>query len=225
MGPPGSPNAASAELPQVLIRSGSGKDLSLTGTPFVRTQVAYLDFGVGVTIPGSTEIGAWSRYFLPGAPGIPLFDIEMSLVRFGSYASPAPGGYTRGERFLLQGVTFYHGARSAGHAVAGSTDDMFFDNGTTWTTIGNTIATALGLTGAPSYGPCLGGGLYRVDRVELIGTGGKYVLSDAMVCWDESSMAQVGAGDNSEAIIGSNLFRRVAIVIDGPGNRLGILKP
>jgi hypothetical protein len=41
-------------------------------------------------------------------------------------------------------------------------------------------------------------------------------------------MAQVAGGsppDYREAMIGSNLFRGVARVVDGPGNRLGILRP
>ena len=226
MGASGSPTAAAAELASVRIRVDAGRDLSLAGAPFVTTHIGYVDYAVGVSIPGSQEIGAWSRYFLPGAPGVPLADVEIPMVRFGATTPTAPAGFSWAQRFLLQGVTFYHQGNRVGHAVAGSNDQMFFDPGTRQTMISDAVANALGLT-TPLLDDC-GTGVFRVDSIALVGPGGRYVVSDAIVCRNDAGMAQVGGGnppERSEAIIGASLFRRMAIVVDGPGNRLGILRP
>lgn len=118
------------------------------------------------------------------------------------------------------------GAFRSVHSVGTPGTEMFFDPGTRQTMISDAVANALGLT-TPLLDDC-GTGVFRVDSIALAGPGGRYVVSDAIVCRNDAGMAQVGGGhppERSEAIIGARLFRRMAIVVDGPGNRLGILRP
>lgn len=228
MGAPASGSgAADAETPGVKVRvlDTNAPDLTLLGAPFVVGHVAWIDYTIGVAIPGTSplELGAWSRYFTAGESGVPVPQVRLPMTRFG--VSSSAGAYTADQRFTVTGVTMYHGARAVGHAVPGSTALVWHDAGSTWTAISAAAATALGLTDADGIGPCYASGtLFRLDRIELVGDGGRYVVRDALVCRDDPSMVSV-AGTLTTAMLGANLFRRVMVILDGPGNTLGIVRP
>lgn len=224
----GSPQA-DAELLSVKIRittsNPSPPDLTLLGAPFAVQHLAWIDYSVGVSIPGSPsgELGAWSRFFASGAAGAPIAEVTLPMTRFGTASSA--GTYTSDQRFLVAGVTFYNAGRAVGHAVPGSTDQVWLDVGSTWTAISGAVATALGLRDVDIIGPCFDtGNLFRLDAVEFVGAGGRYTVRDAMVCRHDASMP-TALGNPTQAMLGSNLFRRMAIVVDGPNNSLGVLRP
>jgi hypothetical protein len=136
------------------------------------------------------------------------------------------------KRFLISGVTFFHTkggtTRAVGHAVPGSTDQIWYDVGSRWTAVAPETVAALGLTDTDIIGDCFDAGrgrLYRISRVEFVGVGGRYVVTDAMVCEDNLSMVIAAGGRPTIAMIGSNLFRHVGLLVNGPADTFGVYAP
>jgi hypothetical protein len=59
----------------------------------------------------------------------------------------------------------------------------------------------------------------------MTGTDGTYTVNDAVVCWSPSVIDTSINGRLVDAVIGTNLFSQVKVLLDGPNRKLGILVP
>jgi len=81
----------------------------------------------------------------------------------------------------------------------------------------------LGLAAGGSSCDCYGGtnNGYYISSITAMGIDGTYRIENAAICWQESSIV----GSNIvDAVIGSNLFDQVQIILDGPNNTLGVIQ-
>ena len=130
------------------------------------------------------------------------------------------------KRFQLPNVDFTNGRR----IVTNWAGDYryLFDTGSTMTIASDLIAGELGLAQMTSDFDCLGGrdNGFFIDSVTMYGIamhgitmhgiGGAYRVDNASVCWHQDKVKSV------DAVIGSNLFEQVALILDGPNSLLGI---
>jgi hypothetical protein len=237
MGDPlGGSDPADAEVQSIKIRvtttSAVPPDLTLLGGPFAVAHLAWINYTEAVQIPGAPpgEFGANSRFAPSPEVGFPVAQVTLPMTRFGTTSSA--GTATVDKRFLISGVTFFHTkggtTRAVGHAVPGSTDQIWYDVGSRWTAVAPETVAALGLTDTDIIGDCFDAGrgrLYRISRVEFVGVGGRYVVTDAMVCEDNLSMVIAAGGRPTIAMIGSNLFRHVGLLVNGPADTFGVYAP
>lgn len=224
MGPPGSASPAQADISSIAVKP-EAVDVTLIGAPVANRVVAYIDYTRSVTDApccGVSVTGPYIDFFLPGDPGIPAADLNLTLEPFGGTVST--DGATVGQRYWLRNVVFQHGDKVvADHPAAADPIDFLFDTGTTLTIVNNRVAGMLELAPGGGSFNCYGGTRngYVIDAVTLFGTGGTYRIDHPSICWQESAIMTPTVVD---AVIGSNFFDQVQLVVDGPGNRLGIIE-
>jgi hypothetical protein len=205
---PGSANGAQVEVKNVAAKP-ENVNVTLIGAPVINQLVAYMDYRKLVSDPaiesaGTGAKGPTTSFYQPGDARIPSADLALTL-------EPA------GSRYWLRNVAFTTSGRSISDQQAGL--NLLFDTGTTLTIIGDRVANALGLQPGAGTFNCYGGTRngYALDAVTVSAGNGFYRITDAAVCWRQASI------ETGDVVIGSNFFDQVAIVLDGPGNRLGII--
>lgn len=215
--------------------------ITLIGAPVANQVVALFDYTTPVvrgpypfSVPDAGPNGNSDNlvegraitFFNQGAAGIPTPEIQLSLERFGSTNPSLGDGASNGFRYLLRNVAFAEGAATLNDQGTSSLR-FFYDSGTTPTIISRDMAISLGLTEGAGTFQCFGvaNSGYVLDSVAMTGTGGTYTVNNASVCADWTGNfidTLIAPGKEADAIIGSNLFDQVAVLFDGPGDRLGI---
>ncbi|MCB0164223.1 MAG: tetratricopeptide repeat protein [Anaerolineae bacterium] len=192
-------------------------NVSLIGAPVVNQIVAQIDYTTMVTDSPTGVSGPYMDFFWPGDTAIPTPDVALQLEPAGNLVST--DGATAGRRYWLRNVVF----QQNGHTVSDQSGEynFFFDTGTTVTLVNNRMAATLGLPFSAGEFNCFGGvnNGYVIDSVTMLGANGFYRVNHASVCWQDN---QITTGD---AVIGSNFFDQVQIMLDGPGNSLGVSGP
>lgn len=223
MGAPGSGSPAQVQVNDIAVKPES-VDVTLIGAPVISQLIAHIDYTqiITDTPPGSSVVvtGPYIDFYLPGDAGIPAPDLSLELERFGSLTST--DGATVGQRYWLRNVVFQRGTNVvADHRDAPDPFDFMFDTGTTITIVNNKVAGLLDLSSLTASFNCYGGtnNGYIIDSVTMLGTDGTYRINNASICWQESAIRNPSIVD---AVIGSNFFDQVQLIIDGPGNSLGI---
>jgi len=147
-------------------------------------------------------------FYQPNDARIPAVETSLRLEPFGNPVSA--DGATAGHRYWLRNVTFQDGTRTVSDQEG--TLNFFFDTGTNLTIVNNAIAARLGLASKPASFDCFRGQQngYYIDSVTMAGTRGDYRINNVSICVKEDTIT---VGD---AVIGTNFFDRVQIVIDGP---------
>ena len=225
--PPATPFEAQVEVAGIATRDFIDKKATLIGTAVVNELVAHIDYQQMINIPAcaglaSPASGPYMDFFLPGDTSIPNPDLILTLERFGTGFSG--DGSTTGRLYWLRNVIFQEGIKVVADD-RGATDpfDFLFDTGTPMTIINDRMAVLLGLAAGGSSFDCYDGtnNGYYISSITAMGIDGTYRIENAGVCWQESAIV----GSNIvDAVIGSNLFDQVQIVIDGPNNTLGIIQ-
>ena len=224
MGPPGSEFPAQADISSIAVKP-EAVDVTLIGAPVANRVVAYIDYTRSVTDApccGVSVTGPHIDFFLPAAPGIPAADLNLTLEAFGSTVST--DGATAGQRYWLRNVVFQNGDNVVADLPAAADPfDFLFDSATTLTVVNNRTAGSLGLASMTASFSCYGGtnNGYVIDSVTMFGAGGTYRINHASICWQESA---IGTPTIVDAVIGSNFFDQLQIIVDGPGSRLGIIQ-
>jgi hypothetical protein len=201
-------------------------DATLIGCAVINQLVAHINYRQIIDIPtcaglATPESGPYIDFYLPGDAGIPAPDLILTLERFGNTTST--DGSTVGQLYWLRNVVFQNG-NNVVTDDQGAADpfDFLFDTGTTLTIVNDRMAGLLALPpGGGSFG-CHGGtnNGYVIDSVTVVGSDGSYRIDNANICWRESAIV----GSNIvDAVIGSNFFSQVEIILDGPNNALGII--
>jgi hypothetical protein len=204
--------------------SGGARDLTLIGTDVLRNIVTVIDNTVQpLNVPEITDPYGYSdvSFFPPGDPGIPTPQVTLHFDVFAPGAQPP--------RYAISNVRWQEGC-----PVADDTPDtiieplqFFYDTGAAFTLIGDRLASALELQIPGDY-DCFAindGKGFFIDKLTMTGVGGSYTVTDAMGCWDQSRIRTVLNTLPADAVIGSNLFRQVKLVIDGPNAELGVILP
>ena len=176
-------------------------------------------------------------FFEAGDPGIPTPLFWAEIQGTGIPSTPSPQGADRGERFLINNMTFKNGSASV-TSPANSTvmpppgQRFLYDTGNTATQIGRNLATALGIdwTTLPAGNPTIvrringvptGLNGYYIEKVEIEAADGSYayvINSPLVFVFPSATMGGVDAN------VGSNYFEKTQVVFDGPGNRIGLFK-
>ena len=213
IGQPGSGNGPQVEVKNISVVPEI-VDVTLIGAPVVNQIVAHIDYTEMIADPNTGVRAPYIDFYWPGDPAIPVPDVTLQLEPFGNLVST--DGATPGQRYWLRGVVFQRG----GNAVSDQQReyDFLFDTGTTLTIVGDRVANGLNLSAAPASFDCYGGtgNGYVLDAVTMAGISGSYQVNAAAVCWAND---EVKTGD---AVIGSNFFDQVQIVLDGPNHTLGV---
>lgn len=216
MGPPESGNEAQVDVPKVAVMPEE-VDVSLIGAPVVNQLIAVIDYTALLTDPAIEYVGTgvypptvnlyWPNEVKP-TPGL-----SLKLEPFGNLVS---ADATPGYRYWLRDIDFHHGNSVANDLLREF--NYLFDTGTTMTIISDQVANVLQLSSAEADFDCFGkaGAGHYLDSVTMYGVDGRYTVKNAAVCWAQD---KIGTGD---AVIGSNFFDQVQIIVDGPGNMLGI---
>ena len=226
-GAPGSAMPAQAEVAGIATQDFTGKDTTLIGTAVIHELVAHIDYQQIITIPAcaglaSPASGPYMDFFPPGDPNIPNPDLILTLERFGTGIST--NGSTTGRLYWLRNVIFQEGTNVvADDPSAANPLNLLFDIGVTLTLVNDQIAGLLSLTAGGGSFNCYGGtnNGYYIDSITAMGIDGTYRIENAGVCWQESAIVGASVVD---AVIGSNLFDQVQIVLDGPNDALGIIQ-
>ncbi len=213
IGAPGSENSPQVDVGAIAVRPDE-TGVTLIGAPVVNRVVAHLNFSNKI-------IGLFSKLetievnlYNPSDANIPAVDIWLPLEQIDEQVSAEDA--TAGRRYWLRNVTF----QSDGKRVSDQTDGLnfMFDTATTLTVVNDVIAEKLDLSSRPASFNCFRGqnNGYFIDSVQMTGAEGTYQLNNIAICWKADV---VEAGD---ALIGTNFFDKVQIVVDGPNARLGI---
>jgi len=213
---------------------------NLIGAPAANNTIAYIDF---TTIVDHNEIlfpGADITFYPGGGAGYPAPLYELQLARFG-LTTPTIEGATRGSLYSLVDFAFENNGSSV------STGDMltlpdattraarvFFDTGTTTTQVTEIAAMALGIDLAndpvdDTVTVGLAGGqtqtlnCYAITRVEFPGVNGaySYAIASPLVCVSPTPFF-ANSADPHDIILGTNYFEQTQILVDGPGDRVGM---
>ena len=219
IGPPGSGNEPQVDV-QNLDVMPEEVDVSLIGAPVVNQLVAVIDYTNLYSDP-AIEYAGTGIY----PPSIDLYwpeevepvpEIALTLEPFGSLAS---GDATPGYRYWLRDIVLQEG----NNVVTDQQNEFtfLFDTGTTMTLINDRVADSLGLSAVDPDFDCFGkpDAGYYIDSVSMYGSDGRYRVEDAAVCWNQDKII------TGDAVIGSNFFNQVQIILDGPKNTLGISEP
>jgi len=215
IGPPGSENVPQVDVANIAVKPEE-VGLTLIGAPLVNRVVTHINFSNKI-------IGLFSKIetieinlYNPNDPRIPSFDIALRLEPFGNLVST--DGATPGYRYWLRDVAFQNGTRTV--SDQDNMFNFFFDTGTNLTIVNNAIAEKLGLTANSGSFNCFHGqnNGYFIDTVTMVGTNGSYEINNIPICWKEDAI-EVG-----DAVIGTNFFDQVQIVVDGPNTTLGIMR-
>ncbi|MBL0173596.1 MAG: Ig-like domain-containing protein [Gemmatimonadaceae bacterium] len=218
--------------------------MTLIGMPVARSIVASLDYTRSVTRSGwnfyrftdaggvAHELTSAANSGLPGfvkfnsitAPDITFYPAGSASVPASSFELDLARVGPPGERFVLTNLAFRHQGYFVSDAdpVTAPTLPYLFDTGTNITIVGDQIAGMLHLVAGGGSFNCLGGTSngYVLDAITAVAAGGAYVVNSANVCWQQNAILDGGA--RFSAVIGSNLFDQVRIVLDGPRNKLGV---
>jgi hypothetical protein len=201
---------------------------TLLGGPVTNSTVAHIDYANIVTrVFSFGVIDCPSTQFFSSSGGLTPA-MWADLTAFGS-TTPV-GGKSRGQRYYVDDIRLENGSNSAD---SGSFD-FLIDTGNTTTQISEPLAAALGINlGAVDDTICIGGASpdctggevlngYLIDRVAIRSSDAteEYVIDDPLV-FVKPPPAFGGAAD---ANIGTNFFETTSIIVDGPGQQLGIDK-
>ena len=203
--------------PQVEVRNIAVKpervDVTLIGAPVINQLVAHIDYTRTISDPSGVK-GPYIDLYWPNDSRIPRPALMLQLEKFGNPVST--DGATAGHRYLLRNMTFKQGNNAVSDREQAF--KFLFDTGTTITIVNNRIANVLGLAAMSASFNCYGGrnNGYTIDSVMMSGTQGTYQIHHAAICWQDS------ATRNHDAVIGSNFFDQVELIIDGPQQLLGI---
>jgi hypothetical protein len=216
LGTPGTENPAQMEVRNITVKP-ENVDVTLIGAPVANRIVALLNFSNKITGLFAKIETIEINMYQPGDPNIPAVDVWLPLEEL-SLATPTDIA-TAGYRYWLRNVAFQNGNGSVSDRADGL--NFLFDTGTTITIINDAIAKKLNLQSKAASFDCYGGknNGYFIDYVRMTGAEGMYQVNNASVCWKEDA---IHAGD---AVIGTNFFDQVQIVVDGPSVRLGIKQP
>lgn len=214
---------AQAEVTNVDLRP-QGVEVTGIGAPVINQVVAHIDYTQSITdrtdCGGLAVTGPYIDFYSPTDLGIPSPDLVLQLERFGS-AGTGGDGSTVGQRYWLRNVVFQNGSNLVSDdQSAPNPFNYLFETATTITIINDRVAGALGLSSGTGTFSCLNGSNngYVLDSVTMTGLGGSYRIENANICWQDSAIT---AG-LTDAVIGSNFFDQVQIILHGPDNVLGI---
>jgi len=216
IGPLGSGNEPQVDVPKLAVMPDE-VDVTLIGAPVVNQLIAVIDYTTLVTDQAMEYAGTGVRppsmYLYWPQEVKPTPGISLKLESFGNLVS---ADATPGYRYWLRDVDFQHGNSVANDQLMKF--DYLFDTGTTMTLINDRVASSLALSSAEADFDCFGktGAGYYLDSVTMHGFEGSYTIKNAAVCWAQDKIA------TGDAVIGSNFFDQVQIIVDGPGNILGI---
>lgn len=65
---------------------------------------------------------------------------------------------------------------------------------------------------------------YQLNRFVVAGENGSYRVDNPVVCWNPGSISSGAFGRPIDALLGSNLFNDVEIVVDGTTGKVGIIQ-
>ncbi len=217
IGSPSSANGPQIEVGNITVKPEE-VNVSLIGAPVINQIVAQIDYANMVTDSRTGVKGPYTDFFWPGDPEIPAPNVKLNLEPVGEPVSTDAA--TPGSRYWLRNVTFQQGSNMVSDQPGGF--NFLFDTGTTLTLINDRVAATLGLPFSAGSFNCFGGtnNGYIIASVVMRGEGGFYQINHAAVCWQANKISR-----GSDAVIGSNFFDQVQIVLDGPGNSLGINGP
>lgn len=226
MDAPGTANGAQVEFGPIDTLDDN-PDATLVGNAIVRELVAHIDYQQMITIPACAGLaspisGPSMDFYMPGNAAIPTADVELTMQRFGNLTSTS--GATVGQSYWLRNVVFQEGDKAvADDPNATDPIDFRFDTGTTLTIINDRVAGLLELPAGNGAFNCFGGAGngYNIDAITMIGADGIYRVENVDVCWQQGAIAGASIVD---AVLGSNFFDQVQIIIDGPNNTLGIIE-
>jgi hypothetical protein len=226
MGPPSSPSPAQVEISNIATQPYA-VDATLIGAAVINQVIAHIDYQQIINVPPCAEFGTPASgpsidFYLPGDSGIPTPDLVLALERFGNLIST--DGSTVGQGYWLRNVIFQDESNVvADDQSAADPIDFHFDTGTTLTIVNDRMAGLLALLPGAGTFNCFGGtnNGYIIDSVTMIGADGTYRIDNANICWQES---EIVGSHIVDAVIGSNFFDQVQIVLDGPNNTLGIIE-
>lgn len=224
MGAPGSASPAQVQVTGITTKPYA-VDASLVGASVINQVVAHINYKQMVTTPACSYLataatGPYMDFYLPGSIGIPSPDLVLQLERFGSMVST--DGVIAGQRYWLRNIVFQQGSNVvADDQSAPDPFDFLYDTGTTLTIINDRMANVLGLAASAGSFNCFGGTSngYALDSVTMLSTGGSYRITNASVCWQQSAINTPAIVD---AVIGSNFFDQVEVILNGPADTLGI---
>lgn len=218
--------------------------VNLIGAPVANNVVTYIDFTTVINHAFIPIPGADITFYNVGDPGIPAPAYELQLARFGNTA-PTIEGADRGSLYSVLNFSFTN------NGAAVSTGDIltlpptspvptrearvFLDTGTTTTMVTEPAADTLGITAATPVDATLGINLpggnvltvncYAISSAEFEGIGGaqQYVINSPLVCVRDIPFFGLSS-DPHDIILGTNYFEQTQILLDGPGNTLGLFQ-
>lgn len=199
-------------------------DVTLIGTSVANQLVAHIDNTTRIDEAVFTHAPAPVRaphieLYWPDDSRIPSTDMTLPLEFFGNRVST--DGATAGYRYWIRGVTLNNNHNAVSGAARGL--NFLYDTGSTVTIVNDQIAAWLGLSSMRSTFDCLSGTKngYVIDSVVMAAADGSYVVEDASICSSDADIKTPTA----DAVIGSNLFKSVELVLDGPDATLGVIGP
>jgi len=232
-----------AEVGNIVVRL-SPILVNLIGAPVANNIVTYIDFTNVINNNFTPVPGADITFYNAGDPAIPIPAYELQLARFGD-TTPTIEGADRGSFYSVVNFSLTNN----GSAV--STGDVltlpptspvptrearvFLDTGNTTTQVTESVADALGITAATPVDATLGINLpggnvvtvncYAISSAEFEGIGGSqsYVISSPLICVRDVE-AFGTSGDPHDIILGNNYFEQTQVLLDGPGNTLGMFQ-
>lgn len=222
-----------------LLRETDETKPTLIGGPLMNQAIAWVDYTTIVQriYPFGTFRFPLITFFEAGDSGIPTPLFWADIQGSGIPPTPPPQGADRGERYLINNMTFKNGSASvtspAKSTILPPTGQRFlYDTGNTATQIGRNLATALGIdwTTLPSGNPTIGRRIngvptvlngYLIEKVEIEAADGSYtyVINNPLVFVFPSATIE-----GIDANIGSNYFEKTQVVFDGPEDRIGFFK-
>jgi hypothetical protein len=239
--PEGAPlSAPEAEVEDVQLRLGDHPSVpTVIGGPVTSRVLGYIDYSISVTRNFSfgDKICPAISFFAPDEPGVPepLYDVELMPLEPISDSSPIDGA-TLGKRYRIPSIRLLNNTEDGEQTADGAQFSVLYDTGNTTTQITEEVAEALGIDlslpdtevtvrDANGQSHLLNG--YIIDRVEIAAIDGsyQYVINDPLVfvklppAPDAPPATALGGFD---ANIGSNFFETTQVLVDGPGNRLGL---
>lgn len=223
IGPPDSANEPQVEVRDIAVKP-ENTNVTLIGTSVINQLVAHIDYTNIIADPAIEYAQTGVRapaidLYWPNDSSIPATNVTLQLEPFGNQVST--DGATTGRRYWLRNVTFQNNDNFVSDKQ--SAFDFLYDTGTTLTIVNNEIANRLGLSSMSPTFDCYRGtnNGYVIDSVIISGDNGSYQVNNASICRAQESIII----SDADAVIGSNIFEPVAIVLDGPQALLGIVNP